>query len=173
MCSTQWWDANREPICTITQCHKVLRSWVQFLTETHAQTAVCPVNAAMLTIKMECNCYRMQQTSAWALNNELTPHAANRSAGRSLMAWTTETSQSTLWIVAPRDGNAVSQGDWSAPHRRIWWSFWRNQQRDRTLGSVLADEANVMPSHMSTWPRLWWVLVSVCWLNKGAVAGAI
>jgi len=38
-----------------------------------ARTAVSPVNAAMLTIKMECNCYRMQQTSAWALNNELTP----------------------------------------------------------------------------------------------------
>jgi len=39
----------------------------------YAQTAVCLVNAAMLTIKMECNHDRMQQTSAWALNNELTP----------------------------------------------------------------------------------------------------
>jgi hypothetical protein len=39
----------------------------------HARTAVCPVNAAMLTVKMECERYTMQQASAWALRNELTP----------------------------------------------------------------------------------------------------
>ena len=32
----------------------------------------------MLTIKMECNGYRMQQTSAWALNNELTPRGKQK-----------------------------------------------------------------------------------------------
>ena len=42
--------------------------------ELRARTAVCPVNATMLTIKMECHHYKMQQTSAWALENELSPH---------------------------------------------------------------------------------------------------
>jgi len=35
--------------------------------------AVCPVNAAMLTVKMECRRYKMQQTSAWALETALSP----------------------------------------------------------------------------------------------------
>ena len=35
--------------------------------------AVCPVNAAMLIVKMECRCYKTQQTSAWALETELSP----------------------------------------------------------------------------------------------------
>ena len=37
----------------------------------HAPTAVCPVNAAMLTIKtVECRHFKTQQTSAWGLENE-------------------------------------------------------------------------------------------------------
>jgi hypothetical protein len=39
--------------------------------ELRTRTAVCPVNATMLTVKMECHRYKMQQTSAWALENEL------------------------------------------------------------------------------------------------------
>ena len=39
-----------------------------------AKTAVCPANTAMLIIKMECRRYKMQQTSAWALENELSQH---------------------------------------------------------------------------------------------------
>jgi len=34
--------------------------------------AVCPVNAAMLTVKMECRRYKTQQTSAWVLETEST-----------------------------------------------------------------------------------------------------
>ncbi len=34
-----------------------------------ARGAVCPVNAAMLTIKTECRLYKTQQTSAWAQEN--------------------------------------------------------------------------------------------------------
>jgi hypothetical protein len=41
--------------------------------EIRARTAVCPINATMLTIKMECHHYKMQQTSALALENELSP----------------------------------------------------------------------------------------------------
>jgi hypothetical protein len=41
--------------------------------EMHTRTAVCPVNATMLMVKMECRCFKMQQTSAWALSNELSP----------------------------------------------------------------------------------------------------
>ncbi len=41
--------------------------------EIGARTTVCPVNATMLTINMECHRYKMQQTSAWALENELSP----------------------------------------------------------------------------------------------------
>jgi hypothetical protein len=39
----------------------------------HAPTAVCPVNAAMLTIKTECRSFKTQQTSAWGLENEFSP----------------------------------------------------------------------------------------------------
>ncbi len=35
--------------------------------------AICPVNAAMLTVKMECRRYKAQQMSAWALETELSP----------------------------------------------------------------------------------------------------
>ena len=43
------------------------------LKEICASTAVCPVNAAMLTIKMECRHYKMHQTSAWVLETKLSP----------------------------------------------------------------------------------------------------
>ena len=39
----------------------------------HSAIAVCPVNAVMLTVKMECRRYTMQQMSAWVLENELSP----------------------------------------------------------------------------------------------------
>ena len=39
-----------------------------------AATAVCPVNAVMLTIKTECHHFKTQQKSAWLLENELSPH---------------------------------------------------------------------------------------------------
>jgi hypothetical protein len=38
-----------------------------------ARTAVFPVNAVMLAIKMECCDYKMQQMSAWALENKFSP----------------------------------------------------------------------------------------------------
>jgi hypothetical protein len=38
-----------------------------------ATTAVCPVNAAMLTIKTECCSFKTQQKSAWLLENEFSP----------------------------------------------------------------------------------------------------
>ena len=38
-----------------------------------APTAVCPLNAAMLTIKMECHRFKTQQTSAWGLENKFSP----------------------------------------------------------------------------------------------------
>ncbi len=41
--------------------------------EIHTRTAVCPINATMLTIKMECRRYRMQQKKAWVLDNKLSP----------------------------------------------------------------------------------------------------
>ena len=43
----------------------------------HSAIAVCPVNAVMLTVKMECRRYKMQQTSAWALETELSPCGEN------------------------------------------------------------------------------------------------
>jgi hypothetical protein len=42
-------------------------------TDMRATIAVCPTNATMLTVKMECRCYKMQQMSVWALENELSP----------------------------------------------------------------------------------------------------
>jgi hypothetical protein len=36
-------------------------------------TAVCPVNAVILTIKTECRHFKTQQTSAWGLENEFSP----------------------------------------------------------------------------------------------------
>jgi len=39
-----------------------------------APTAVCPVNAVMFTFKTECRCFKTQQTSAWGLENEFSPH---------------------------------------------------------------------------------------------------
>jgi hypothetical protein len=36
-------------------------------------TAVCPINAAMLTIKTECRRLKTQQKSAWLLENEFSP----------------------------------------------------------------------------------------------------
>ena len=41
--------------------------------EMRARTTVCPVNATMLMVKMECHHFKMQQTSTWALLNELSP----------------------------------------------------------------------------------------------------
>jgi hypothetical protein len=41
--------------------------------EIRARTAVCPINATMLTVRRECERYTMQQASAWALRNELSP----------------------------------------------------------------------------------------------------
>jgi hypothetical protein len=38
-----------------------------------AATAVCPVNATMLTIKTECRRFKIQQKNAWLLENEFTP----------------------------------------------------------------------------------------------------
>ena len=40
---------------------------------TRAATAVCPVNAVMLTIKTECRRFKTQQNSAWLLENEFSP----------------------------------------------------------------------------------------------------
>jgi len=40
---------------------------------TRAATAVCPINAVMLTIKTECHCFKTQQKSAWLLENEFSP----------------------------------------------------------------------------------------------------
>jgi hypothetical protein len=42
-------------------------------TPMRAANAVCPVNATMLTIKLECCRFKTQQTNAWLLENELTP----------------------------------------------------------------------------------------------------
>jgi hypothetical protein len=42
--------------------------------EIRARTAVCPINATMLTVRRECERYTMQQASAWAL-----PAVGNRS----------------------------------------------------------------------------------------------
>jgi hypothetical protein len=41
--------------------------------EQRAKGAVCPVNAAMLTIKTECCRYKAQHSSAWSLENEFSP----------------------------------------------------------------------------------------------------
>jgi hypothetical protein len=41
--------------------------------EIHSRIAVCPVNAAMLTIKAECKQFRLQHAAAWSSSNELTP----------------------------------------------------------------------------------------------------
>ena len=38
-----------------------------------ATTAVCPVNAVMLTIKTECRRLKTQQKSTWLLENEFSP----------------------------------------------------------------------------------------------------
>ena len=72
----------------------------------HAQTAVCPVNTAMLIIKMECRRYKMQQTSAWALENELSQHG-EKEYKEVFDGIITKNSRSTLWIVAMRHGNAA------------------------------------------------------------------
>ena len=61
---------------SLSQGSKVMNA--DFYRDIRARTAVCPVNAAILTIKMECNGYRMQQTSTWALNNELTPRGKQK-----------------------------------------------------------------------------------------------
>jgi hypothetical protein len=42
-------------------------------TPMRAANAVCPVNAAMLTIKLECRRFKTQQTNAWSVENELSP----------------------------------------------------------------------------------------------------
>jgi hypothetical protein len=39
-----------------------------------SRIAVCPVNAAMLSIKAKCKRFRSQQAAAWSSSNELTPH---------------------------------------------------------------------------------------------------
>ena len=44
-----------------------------FYRDIRAQTAVCPVNAAMLSIKTKCRRYQTQQTSACALENKFSP----------------------------------------------------------------------------------------------------
>jgi hypothetical protein len=41
--------------------------------EIRSRIAVCSVNATMLSIKAECNWFRLQQAAAWASSNELTP----------------------------------------------------------------------------------------------------
>ncbi len=41
--------------------------------ETRSRIAVCPVNATMLSMKAECNRFRLQQAAAWSSSNELTP----------------------------------------------------------------------------------------------------
>jgi len=38
-----------------------------------AATAVCPINAVMLTVKTECRRFKTQQKSAWLLKNEFSP----------------------------------------------------------------------------------------------------
>jgi hypothetical protein len=38
-----------------------------------AASAVCPVNATMLTIKTECRHFKTQKKNAWLLENEFTP----------------------------------------------------------------------------------------------------
>jgi hypothetical protein len=39
-----------------------------------SRIAVCPINAAMLSIKAECKWFRLQHAAAWSSSNELTPH---------------------------------------------------------------------------------------------------
>jgi len=78
-------------------------------------TAVCPVNAVMLTIKTECCCFKTQQKSAWLLENEFSPCGEKEYTPTSSMELTTEISRSTSWIVA-MNGNVALLGDWSA-----WW----------------------------------------------------
>jgi hypothetical protein len=38
-----------------------------------SRIAVCPVNAAMLSIKAKCKWFRSQQAAAWSSSNKLTP----------------------------------------------------------------------------------------------------
>jgi len=80
-------------------------------------TAVCPVNAVMLTIKTECHRFKTQQKSAWLLENEFSPRGA-RSTPRYSMELTAKISRSTSWIVA-MNVNVALVGDWSAQWRSI------------------------------------------------------
>jgi hypothetical protein len=41
--------------------------------EIRSRIAMCPVNAAMLSIKAECKWFRSQQAATWSSSNKLTP----------------------------------------------------------------------------------------------------
>jgi hypothetical protein len=47
-------------------------------TPMRAANAVCPINAAMLTVKLECRHFKTQQTNAWSLENELSPRGEQK-----------------------------------------------------------------------------------------------
>jgi len=117
-------------------------------------TPSCAPLLQFVLVKMECRRYKMQQTSAWALENELSPRGEKEY---------TEVSDGinyhdfTINIV-DRGNEAWEcslRGDWSTRRRRIRSSSQRSQQRDRILENALVDWINVMLFRVSTWPRLW------------------
>ncbi len=56
--------------CTTLQGLEVMNAVNQ---EIRSRIAVCPVNAAMLSIKAKCKWFRSQQAAVWSSSNELTP----------------------------------------------------------------------------------------------------
>ncbi len=55
---------------TTLQGSKVMNAVNQ---DIHSRTAVCPVNATMLSIKFKCQRFKLEQAAAWAGSNKLTP----------------------------------------------------------------------------------------------------
>jgi hypothetical protein len=74
-----------------------------------AATAVCPVNATVLTIKTECRHFKIQQKNTWLLENEFTPRGDKEYSevfdGVNYQDFTIN-----IWIVAMRHGNVPLLG---------------------------------------------------------------
>jgi hypothetical protein len=120
-----------------------------------AAAAVCPVNAVMLTIKLECRRFTTQQKSAWLLENEFSPRGEKEYSevfdgvnyqdftinivDRGNEAWECSVIRRLVSVVAK---HTVLMDQ-------------RNQQRDRTLNNALVDWLHVMLFRVSTWQRLW------------------
>ena len=117
-------------------------------------TAVCPINAAMLTIKTECRRLKTQQKSAWLLENEFSPRG--------------EKEYSKVFDgVNYRDFtiNIVDRGNeaWECSDiRQLVCAVAKHTviiPREPTKGSYFGQctcgLVNVMLFRVSTWQRLW------------------